>query len=60
MLGFGLGLCLAALVMMAQEARPPSPRKIERLAREMGMVYPNEVVPFTRDGAAVQENPATE
>ncbi|MBS4032722.1 MAG: hypothetical protein KGZ63_15075 [Clostridiales bacterium] len=48
-LGLGLGLLLASVVMFAQNARPVSADKVERLARQMGMVYPQEVVTFREE-----------
>lgn len=33
--------------MLLQASQPMEPTRVERLAREMGMVYPEEVVPFT-------------
>jgi len=47
LLGFGLGLILSSLLWLAMSMQPPEPDRIERLARELGMVYPNEVVPFS-------------
>jgi len=53
-LGFGLGLLLAALLIVLQGARPVPAADVERLAREQGMVYPHEVVNFA------EEEPVTE
>lgn len=52
MLGLGLGLCLGGLVMLTQGARRLPPTEVERLARTLGMVYPQEVIPFVEEGAA--------
>jgi hypothetical protein len=46
-LGLGLGLLLASVVMFAQNARPVSADKVERLARQMGMVFPEEIITFS-------------
>lgn len=46
MLGLGLGLLLASLVMLVQGGRPLPPERVEQLARKMGMVYPQEVVTY--------------
>jgi len=54
LLGFGLGLLLAALLVLLQGARPIPLAELERMAREQGMVYPHEVVPFA------EEEPVTE
>jgi len=40
----GVGLILAAVIMLAAGSPAPAKEKIESLAREMGMVYPQEVV----------------
>lgn len=48
-LGLGLGLLLASMVMFAQNVQPVSADKVERLARQMGMVYPEEVVTFREE-----------
>jgi len=45
-LGFGLGLLLAALLILLQGTKSIPEAEVERMAREQGMVYPQEVVPF--------------
>lgn len=46
-LGLGLGLLLASVVMFAQNARAVPADKVERLARQMGMVFPEEIITFS-------------
>ncbi|MBS3902199.1 MAG: hypothetical protein KGZ54_09305 [Dethiobacter sp.] len=53
-MGFALGLLLAALLILLQGTRPVPAAEVERMAREQGMVYPHEVVPFT-EGETVTE-----
>lgn len=55
MLGCGVGLMLAALVFMAHGSRPLPAGRVEHLAREMGMVYPQEIVPFAAEESIRQE-----
>ncbi|GEM_PF-7100902 len=43
-----MGLALAAIVMLISGPKTLPPAEIERLARELGMVYAEEVVPFTK------------
>jgi hypothetical protein len=43
LLGVGFGLVLAALVMLVHGEKSISPAEVERLARQMGMVYMEEI-----------------
>ena len=41
--------------MLVQGSRPLPPERVEQLAREQGMVFPQEVVPYS-DDANIREN----
>ncbi|GAW92942.1 endolytic transglycosylase MltG [Calderihabitans maritimus] len=48
--GLGIGLCLSALFFLGVEAAPPDRQQVIQLAREYGMVFPEEVVVFEEKG----------
>ena len=52
MLGLGLGWVIAALLLISSNPREMSEHQIETKARELGMVYPHEVVVFQEEEAA--------
>jgi hypothetical protein len=53
--GIGIGLVIAGL-LITFVAPEPSRHQIENLAREQGMVYPQEVLPFNSDMKGGEEN----
>lgn len=42
-LGIGIGFIISALLMMAMPQTKISNDQVERMARDMGMVYPDDV-----------------
>ena len=52
-LGFGFGLAVAAVLMLAGASKDATPSKaeVEALARSYGMVYKEEVLPFLDTGS---------
>lgn len=49
-LGFGLGLTVAALLMLLWSPARLSDYQVEQKARELGMVYRHEVLPISGEG----------
>lgn len=61
-LGFGFGLAVAAVLMLAGASKDATPSKaeVEALARSYGMVYKEEVLPFYDDARPEAEtSPST-
>ncbi|HZK34593.1 MAG TPA: hypothetical protein VFD33_04715 [Bacillota bacterium] len=42
-LGIGIGLVIASILLLPFKSKKPSPMEIEGMAREMGMVYEDEI-----------------
>ncbi len=45
-MGLGLGILLASMVMFTHNSRLVPIEKVEALARQMGMVFPEEIITF--------------
>ncbi len=55
MFGIGIGFVIAGLLITFALPKP-SQYQIESFAREQGMVYPNEVLPFNPEDKGGEKN----
>lgn len=60
LLGFGLGLFVASLLFMVFKPGRLSDFQIEQRARQMGMVYKNEIVIINENGVEKADQAAVE
>lgn len=42
-LGIGIGIVIACILLLPTNKKKPSPMEIETMARQMGMVYEDEI-----------------